>query len=252
MMNERGVTRRAILKSAGSATTLALPGVVGTTSPSRASDGMLRPEERDAISDVAYNYMAQFDIPGLSVAVAKDGEVVYAEGFGVVSPLLGARINSSHLFRIASISKPITAVGIFTLVEQGRLSPTDRVFGEHGILSEYQPPANDQFVGEITIDHLLTHTVGGWGNDKDDPMFVHQDMDHRHLIAWTLENLPLSRQPGTRYAYSNFGYCLLGRIIEKVTGQSYADYIHQSVLVPSQARECGLPETRCRTVPTAR
>jgi CubicO group peptidase (beta-lactamase class C family) len=116
---------------------------------------MLQPEERDAISDVAYNYMAQFDIPGLSVAVAKDGEVVYAEGFGVVSPLLGAKINSSHLFRIASISKPITAVGIFTLVEQGRLSPTDRVFDEHGILSEYQLPANDQFVGEITIDHLL-------------------------------------------------------------------------------------------------
>jgi len=236
IMSERGVTRRAILKSAWSATTLALPGVVGATSPSRASDGMLQPAEREAISDVAYTYMAQYDIPGLSIAVAKDGEVVHAEGFGVVSRLLGASVNSSHLFRIASVGKPITAVGIFALVEQGRLSPTDRVFGEHGILSEYQPPASDQYVGEITINHLLTHTVGGWGNDQDDPMFAHRDMDHRHLIAWTLENLPLLRQPGTRYAYSNFGYCLLGRIIEKVTGQSYADYIHQSVLVPSQAQ----------------
>jgi CubicO group peptidase (beta-lactamase class C family) len=80
----------------------------------------------------------------------------------------------------------------------------------------------------------LTHTVGGWDNAKNDPMFVHQDMDHRHLIAWTLENLPLSQQPGTRYAYSNFGYCLLGRVIEKITGQSYADYARQSVLEPSQ------------------
>lgn len=233
-MNGRGVTRRAILKSGLSATTLALSGVVGTTSPSQASDGMLQPEERAAISDVAYDYMAKFKIPGLSVAIGKDGEIVYAEGFGVVSPLLETKVNPSHLFRIASISKPITSVGIFTLVEQGHLSPTDRVFGEHGILSEYQLPANDHFIGEITLDHLLTHTAGGWGNSKDDPMFVHQDMDHRHLIDWTLGNTPLSQQPGTRYAYSNFGYCLLGRVIEKITGQSYADYIRKSVLEPSQ------------------
>jgi CubicO group peptidase (beta-lactamase class C family) len=121
-------------------------------------------------------------------------------------------------------------------VEQGHLSLIDRVFGEHGILSEYQLPANDHFIGEITIDHLLTHTVGAWGNQKDDPMFAHQDMDHRGLIAWTLENPPLSQQPGTRYAYSNFGYCLLGRVIEKITGQSYVDYIRQAVLVPSEAQ----------------
>jgi CubicO group peptidase (beta-lactamase class C family) len=235
-VNERGVTRRAILKSGLSATTLALSGIVGTTSPSRASDGLILPEERDAISDVAYGYMAKFKIPGLSVAMGKDGEIVYAEGFGVVSPLLETRVNPSHLFRIASISKPVTSVGVFKLVEQDRLSLTDRVFGERGILSEYQLPANDQFIEEITIDHLLTHTVGGWSNDKHDPMNVHLDMDHRHLIAWTLENMPLSQQPGARFVYSNFGYCLLGRVIEKITGQSYADYVRRSVLEPSQAR----------------
>src|SRR5690348_13853007 len=140
----RGLTRRAVLKSGCSATALALSSMIGTTTPSQASIGMLQPEERDAISDLAYAYMAKFDIPGLSVAVAKDGEIVYAEGFGVVSRLLGTRINPTHLFRVGSISKPITAVGIFTLVEQGRLNPTDRVFGNHGILPEYQLPANDQ------------------------------------------------------------------------------------------------------------
>src|SRR5258705_7692736 len=79
----------------------------------------------------------------------------------------------------------------------------------------------------------MTHTVGGWDNIRNDPMFAHQDMDHRHLIAWTLENLPLSQQPGTRYAYSNFGYCLLGRVIEKVTGQSYETFVRQAVLGPA-------------------
>jgi CubicO group peptidase (beta-lactamase class C family) len=200
-MNGRGVTRRAILKSGWSATTLAAVSGIGfgAASPSQASNAVLQPEERDALSDAAYAYMAKFKIPGLSVAIAKDGEIVYAEGFGVVSPLFETRINPSHLFRIASISKPITSVGIFTLIEQGRLSLADRVFGKHGILSEYQLPANDPFIGEITLDHLLTHTVGGWGNQKNDPMFVHQEMDHRHLVGWTLENMPLSQQPGTRY-----------------------------------------------------
>jgi CubicO group peptidase (beta-lactamase class C family) len=229
-----------MLKSARSATALALSGMVyGAASQSQASETMIQPHERDLMSDMASIYLSKFEIPGLSVAIAKDGEIVYAEGFGVVDPLSGARITPSHLFRIADISKPITSVGIFSLIEQGRLSPTDRVFGEHGILSEYQLPANDRFIGEITLDHLLTHTVGGWGNGwgggKDDPMFDHPDMDHRQLIAWTLENLPLSQQPGTAYAYSNFGYCLLGRVIEKMTGQSYADYVRQSVLRPSQA-----------------
>jgi CubicO group peptidase (beta-lactamase class C family) len=258
-MNRHGLTRRAMLKSGWSATTLALSGMVcgaaspasgmldGPASQSQASLAMVKPEERDAISDVAHAYLAKFKIPGLSVAVAKDGAIVYAEGFGVVSEplgtlagpsdavMVGRDVTAANLFRIASVSKPITSVGIFTLVEQDRLSLADRVFGEHGILSEYQRPAGDPLIGEITIEHLLTHTVGAWGNGKDDPMWAHQDMDHRQLIVSTLENLPLSQQPGTVYAYSNFGYCLLGRVIEKITGQSYADYVRQSVLQPSQA-----------------
>jgi CubicO group peptidase (beta-lactamase class C family) len=248
-MNRHGVTRRSILKSGWSATTLALSGMVyGATSQSQASEAMVQPHEHDLMSDIAYSYMSRYEIPTLSVAIAKDGEIVYAERFGVVDPLFEPRITPSHLFRIADISKPITSVGIFTLVEQGRLSPTDRVFGEHGILSEVQLPANDRFIGEITLDHLLTHTVGGWRNSLgggiDDPMFDRPDMDHLQLIAWMLENLPLSQPPGTRYAYSNFGYCLLGRVIEKITGQSYADYVRQSVLRPSQAEGMRIARNR--------
>jgi CubicO group peptidase (beta-lactamase class C family) len=193
------------------------------------------PVERKRMATVAAEFMNASDVPGLSVAIAIKGKPDYVETFGVADRETGEALTPQHRFRIASISKPITSVGIFTLVEQGRLSPTDRVFGEHGILSEYQLPANDQFVGEITIDHLLTHTVGGWGNSENDPMNLHQDLDHRQLIAWTLENLPLSQQPGTDYSYSNFGYCLLGRVIEKITGQYYPDYVRQSVLGPSQA-----------------
>jgi Beta-lactamase len=118
-VNRHGFTRRAILKSARSATALAVSGMVyGAASRSQASKTMIQPHERGLMSDIASIYLSKFEIPGLSVAIAKDGEIVYAEGFGVVDPLSGARITPSYLFRIADISKPITSVGIFTLWDE--------------------------------------------------------------------------------------------------------------------------------------
>jgi CubicO group peptidase (beta-lactamase class C family) len=80
------------------------------------------------------------------------------------------------------------------------------------------------------VDHLLTHTAGGWQNDSTDPMFEHNDWDHDKLIAWAIKELPLTSPPGEHWAYSNFGYCVLGRVIEQVTGQPYTDYVTSSIL----------------------
>ena len=88
---------------------------------------------------------------------------------------------------------------------------------------------------DITVEDLLTHTSGGWSNWKADPMFMNPEMNHAQLIEWTLRSRPLDHSPGQRYAYSNFGYCVLGRVIEKVTGQPYAAYVHNSVL-----KRCGI------------
>jgi len=148
-------------------------------------------------------------------------------------------VTPTHLFRIASVSKPITSVAIFSLLEQDRLTLADKVFGSGGILESDYPIPSMRFVSEITVDHLLTHTIGGWPNGRGDPMFSNNNMNYRELIAWTLENLRLAGSPGTKFAYSNFGYCLLGRIIEKITGQQYADYVRRSVLAP-----CGIVAMR--------
>jgi hypothetical protein len=74
-------------------------------------------------------------------------------------------------------------------------------------------------VTDITVDHLLTHTCGGWPADSTDPMYKSDSWDQAKLIGWTLENLPLANPPGEPWAFSNFGYCLLGRVIEQITGQ---------------------------------
>jgi CubicO group peptidase (beta-lactamase class C family) len=73
---------------------------------------------------------------------------------------------------------------------------------------------------------------GAWSNDGSDPMFMFPEMNHVQLIEWTLRNRPLDFSPGTTFAYSNFGYCVLGRVIEKITGQPYLDYVRDTVLKP--------------------
>ena len=78
----------------------------------------------------------------------------------------------------------------------------------------------------------MHHTSGGWGNSVNDPMFMNASLSTDELISWTLNNMPLSHTPGSNYDYSNFGYCLLGRIIEKITGQSYEAAVKSLVLAP--------------------
>jgi len=135
------------------------------------------------------------------------------------------------LFRIASVTKPITSSAILDLVEIGRLKLEDRVFGRGALLgTHFGRMPYGRHIEEITIEHLLTHTCGGWRNDAQDPMFRNPRMNHDELISWTLDSVPLTTPPGQSFAYSNFGFCLLGRVIEAATGRSYAEHVQQRVL----------------------
>jgi CubicO group peptidase (beta-lactamase class C family) len=202
--------------------------------------------ERGQMGRLAAGFKRSFNVPALSVAISRNGQFVFDQGFGFNqgfrmgnSKDLGPA-NMSSLFRIASVTKPITAVTIFALIEQGKLNLTDKVFGASGILgTKYGKSPYKQYVTGITVDHLLTHTCGGWPDDPTDPMFRFNSWDQARLIGWTLENLPLTFPPGEHWAYSNFGYCLLGRVIEQVTGQPYADYVQSTILAP-----CGISDMR--------
>jgi CubicO group peptidase (beta-lactamase class C family) len=237
-------SRRNFLRGAGGAALLAGIGPAPAAF-ARITEGVAA-SERHEIAALAAGYMAEFGAPGLSVAIAHHGRLAYAEGFGLADPAAGQRVAPPNLFRIASVSKPVTSVAVFSLIEQGRLSLSDKVFGRTGILrNEYGAP-RDRRIEQITVEQLLTHTCGGWPNKGRDPMFSNPDFDQRRLIAWTLANVPLNHAPGTAYAYSNFGYCLLGRVIEKVTGQRYGAYVRDAVLKP-----CGVTGMRIGAGPRA-
>jgi CubicO group peptidase (beta-lactamase class C family) len=204
------------------------------------------PDERKRMTWLAADFMNAYDVPGLSVAIAIKGKPAYVEAFGVADRETGEALTPQHRFRIASISKPITSTGIFTLIEAGKLQLDSYVFGPNSVLgSDYPMPPTPQSlmksdafrsnIEQITIEHLLTHTTGGWENLSHDPMHLNMEMTRRELITWTLGHMPLTHPPGESFAYSNFGYCILGRVIEKLTGQAYEQYINENIL-----KRCGI------------
>lgn len=207
-----------------------LPNPAGVAAPSAS--------ERAAMARLAQAFMAKYDVPALSFAVGYAGEIVHRDAFGLADRERNEAVTPAHLFRIASISKTITSATIFALIEQQRLRLSDRIFGAGAVLeTDYGKLPYNVGVDQITLDHLLTHTAGGWSNDSHDPMFSHPRMQQSELIAWTLKNRPLDNPPGKHYAYSNFGYCGLGRVIEKVAGRPYADHVRAEVL-----QRCGVTE----------
>src|SRR5262249_13645413 len=145
----------------------------------------------------------------------------------------------------------ITAVAILQLIERGQLKLDASVFD----VLDLEEPKNGKFDPrwrQVTIRHLLQHT-GGWDRAKSfDPMFhsaaickalqVESPAAQQDIIRYML-SVPLDFNPGQRYAYSNFGYCLLGRVIEKLSGKDYEAYVRQQVLLPVEARDTHLGKT---------
>ena len=187
-----------------------------------------------AFDDVVESLVQRYHIPAVSIAVTHDERLVYLKAYGWADLVARERATTQSRFRLASVSKPITAIAILRLAEQGKLRLSDRVFGPGALLGTiYGTQPYEPRLREITVDHFLHHTAGGWTNDAADPMFAQRALSGGELISWTLDHRPLAHAPGTSYAYSNFGYCLLGRIIERVTGQPYEQAVKALVLEPA-------------------
>ncbi len=186
--------------------------------------------------------MKQYGIPGGAVAVVKDGRLVFAHGYGWADVEGKVKAEPDALFRVASLSKPITAAAVMKLYQDGKLDLGDRAFSH---LSDLEPPAGateDPRLKLITVEQLLQHS-GGWDSQQSfDPMFRPQTAADAvgapapasaETVIRYMRGQPLQFDPGTRYAYSNFGYDVLGRVIERVTGTPYADWVRQNILAPA-------------------
>jgi CubicO group peptidase (beta-lactamase class C family) len=188
--------------------------------------------------ELVAQYMKRFDVPGMSIAFARGKNLLLARGYGWADTSRRIKVTPQSRFRIASNSKALTSASIFKLLEAGRVTLDTPVFAPDGVLPEYSSlGAHRDWIHQITVYHLLTHTAGGWGNERDDPMFEKRGLDQHALIAATLKTHPLEHAPGEHYAYSNFGYCVLGRVIERLSGEPYVRYVRQNLLLPVGVRD---------------
>jgi CubicO group peptidase (beta-lactamase class C family) len=184
-------------------------------------------------------YMQEHGISLGALAVTYKGRLIMAHGYTWKDSNFTTQPVS--LFRIASVSKPITAVAVLKLIQDGKLSLDMHITD----ILTFDPPSGksvDPRLNDVTVAHLLYHQ-GGWDIEQleYDPMFsdfrisgtlgVSLPISQADIITY-MSGVPLSFDPGTKYAYSNYGYMLLGRIIEAVSKQSYETYVKDNVLEP--------------------
>ncbi len=188
--------------------------------------------------DVEY-FMRRWELKGASFALMKGDRLIYAKGYGQATDK--EKCDVKHTFRLASVSKLLTATAIMKLAEQDRLSLGSQVFGREGILCDsIFLDLKYKNLEQITVDHLLRHT-SGFSSPHGDPAFANYTiariLDKKlplttdDMILYATQNRLRSR-PGGSYDYSNLGYMILGKIVEKVSGVSYESYVQDSIMAP--------------------
>jgi N-acyl-D-amino-acid deacylase len=202
----------------------------------------------EAIDKAMKTIMSRHGIPGGAVVIAKDGRLVFAKGYGWAD-VTGEPARPDTLFGLASLSKPITALAILKLIEEGKLKLDDRWLD---ILRHILPPRGarvDPRLKKITVHQLLNHS-GGWNRAlSGDPinfsvpvsrtLGVPQPVTPEQLISFMM-GLPLDFEPGAQAQYSNLGYIILGQIVEKVSGQPYETYVRKEILEPLGMRKAAV------------
>ncbi len=180
--------------------------------------------QADKVDDYITSEMKNRRIPGLALAVVKNGEVIKAKGYGLANLELNVPVTTDSVFELASVTKSFTATALMMLVEEGKVGLDDKI-STHLINAPYS-------WRDITVRHLLTHTAGFASDCKE---IREQGWLANYTTAEMFEagsKCPLDFAPGERWQYSCQGYFLLGMIIEKVSGQRYREFVRERIFQP--------------------
>ena len=196
----------------------------------------------------------RWKVPGAGLAVANNGRILLVRGYGVADREQKRPVMPSTLFRLGSLAKPLTAVAIVQLAEEGRFGLDDPVLPILGDLGPRPGSITDPRVHRITIRHLLQHTGGFDRSASGDAVFHPQASAAAARLGAAVPatcatvlrdglERKLDFDPGARYAYSNLGYCILGRVIEQASGLGYEEYMRRRILAPAGADGLRLAQT---------
>jgi len=189
---------------------------VGLNSPIHGQDGSAA-----KVDDYMKAEMQRQRIPGASLAVVKDGQIILAKGYGLANVEHQVAVKPETIFQSGSMGKQFTATAVMMLVAAGKLNLSDPI-------TKYFTDAPDTWKN-ITVRHLLTHTAGTTDYPRD--FDFRRDYTEDELLK-RAEAIPLAFQPGEKWSYSNLGYVLLGILIHKVSGQFYGDFLQDHVFKP--------------------
>jgi N-acyl-D-amino-acid deacylase len=205
------------------------------------------PEQGDSSSrfekfdETIRDFAISNNVGAIEAAISDHGEIIHLRSFGFANKEKTKPLPLNARFRIASVTKPITAAAVRTLIRDGKLAGDTHVLDV--LKSPPWPQPKDKRWGEITVEHLLGHR-GGWDREAwGDPMFMqarifketgHAPEKPDDVMGWMMTQ-PLQFDPGEKSVYANFGYCVLGRMIETVAKERYIDFVSQAI-----ARPCGI------------
>jgi CubicO group peptidase (beta-lactamase class C family) len=167
-------------------------------------------------------------IPGVALAVVRDGKIVKAAGYGLANVELGVATKPESIFQTGSVGKQFTATAVMMLVEEGKIGLDDKI-------SKYFAGAPAAWK-DIAVRHLLSHTSGipDYTSEKTvGAINMRTDYTEEALVK-KISGLPLEFQPGEKWSYSNSGYLLLGVLIHHVTGEFYGDFLQHRIFQPLQ------------------
>ncbi len=169
--------------------------------------------------------MQKRHIPGVSIAVVRDGEVVLAKGYGLANVELGVPATEDTVYQLASVTKTFTSAAVMLLEAEGKLSLDDRITDRLSGLPEAWK--------DVTVRHLLNHTSGikSYTSVEDFHKAARKDFDRREILD-LVATAPLEFAPGEKWSYSNTGYFLLGMLIEEVAGKPYGEFMAERVFGP--------------------
>ena len=184
------------------------------------------------IDDYVSGVMRKQHIPGVSIAIVKDGKIIEAKGYGLANVELSVPATEKTVYQLASVTKQFTATAIMMLVEQGKLGLGDKI-------SKYLPGLPAAWK-DVTVRQLLNHTSGirSYTSVKDFFKTARKDYTRREILDLVAKD-PLEFASGEKWKYSNTGYFLLGMLIEKVAGKTYGDFLDERIFKP-----LGMTQTR--------
>jgi D-alanyl-D-alanine carboxypeptidase len=214
--------------------TLKAVGKGGSATKEQEVDIAIKQKDVATLDSKITAFMSTYSIPGASVAISKNGKLVYMKGYGFANQETKEATTPKHRFRLASVSKSFTGVAIMKLVQDGKMGIDDKVFGSGGILgNDFGTPPYKANLTAMTVRHLLQNVSGSWGAASGgDVIDQNPNFSNKQLLDWIINTRSNPNTPGTTYDYSNVNFFIAGRVIEKKSGKSYINFIKEDIMGP--------------------